>query len=269
MQQLNARIYVETGYTGCNVGWIKTNEGVVLIDTPALPQDIADLKTKINVNDIAYTVFTHEHFDHTLGAADFGKRIISHEKVIPELVRLQTALPQDVSYFFAELYKQYKDYFDNIKFQFPQITFQNSLKFHIGGVELELWWVGGHSPASSFVYLPQDEILFCGDTTNHGMPYVTPLSIFGEWITLLQQIEALPVKTIIPGHGDICTKAEARQIRLYFEGLRGNVAILKKSGKDLDETIRELNAAAYLPVPLTEAIRPQIAYHAGLMYAQV
>jgi len=269
MRQLNDRIYVETGYPGCNVGWIKTGDGVLLIDTPSLPQDITDLKTKIDVKDIAYTIFTHEHFDHTLGAAAFGKRIISQEKVIPELIRLQTALPQDVSYFFAELYKQYKGYFDQVKFQFPQITFQDSLQIHVGGVELEMFRVGGHSPASSFVYLPQDEILFCGDTANFGMPYVTPISVFSEWIALLQKIETMPVRTVVPGHGDICTPAEARRIRVYFEGLRDNVRSLKKSGRSLNDAIRELETETYLPVPLTEDLRPQIAYHAGLMYAQV
>ena len=269
MIKITDRIFAETKYIGCNIGWIFTDEGIVLIDTPALPGDIADLKKQINTEEIAYTIFTHEHFDHVLGGGELGKRIIAHVNVIPEIERLKTALPQDVNSFFPDLYRQHKNYFDNVKLSFPQITYNDTLYLKLGSTEIQLFHVGGHSAASTFVYLPRDKVLFCGDNINIGMPYPTPISRFDEWIGLLQKAEKMDIDKIVPGHGDICSTKQAHDLRVYFEGLQEQVTALIKQGKTRDEVIRSVNLAKYLPVPMDESLKPQIAYHAGMMYEQV
>jgi len=269
MIKITDRIFAETNYTGCNIGWVLTDEGIVLIDTPALPADIADLKKKINISNIAYTIFTHEHFDHVLGGAEFGKRIIAHINVIPEIERLRTALPQDVNIFFPELYRQHKNYFDNVKLNFPQITYNDTLNLKLGSTEIQMFHVGGHSSASVFVYLPQDKILFCGDNINFGMPYPTPISQFDEWNRLLKKTERMDIDKIIPGHGEICGKNQAHDLRVYFEGLQAQVTDMIKQGQTRDEVIGSVDVAKYLPVPMDDSLKPQIAYHTGMMYEQV
>jgi cyclase len=269
MIKLTDRIFAETSYTGCNIGWISTDEGIVLIDTPALPADIADLNKKINVNDIAYTVFTHEHFDHVLGGAEFGKRIIAHRNVIPEIERLKTSLPQDVNSFFPDLYRQHKNYFDNVQLSFPRITFNDALVLNLGSTEIQLFHVGGHSAASIFVYLPRDKVLFCGDNINIGMPYPTPVSRFDEWIRLLEKTEKMDINKMVPGHGGICGKEQAHELRVYFEGLRKQVTAMIQQGKTKDEVIRNLNIGGYLPVKMDESLKPQVTYHTNMMYEQV
>ena len=37
MQKITSNVYAETGFTGCNPGFVVTKEGVVLIDTPQMP----------------------------------------------------------------------------------------------------------------------------------------------------------------------------------------------------------------------------------------
>jgi hypothetical protein len=39
IQEIGASIFVETELHGANVGFIVTDEGVILIDTPLLPDD--------------------------------------------------------------------------------------------------------------------------------------------------------------------------------------------------------------------------------------
>lgn len=259
-------VYAETGYTGCNIGWVETREGVTLIDTPALPPDIADLKSKINLNNIVYTIYTHEHFDHILGGGEFGKTLIAHRNVLPEIERLKTELPRDVNTFFPAVYQQYKDYIDNLKLRSPQITFTDCLHLSLGGTDIEIFHVGGHSAASVFVYLPRERVLFAGDNVNTGMPYPTPVSRFDEWIALLQKIEAMEIEKIVPGHGEICDKKAARKLLAYFESLRAQVQESIKQRKNKTDTIRDMKLDEYLPLPPDEALKPQIIYHAGVMY---
>jgi hypothetical protein len=39
MQQITNNIYVETGFKGCNTSFVVTSEGVVIIDTPMVPEE--------------------------------------------------------------------------------------------------------------------------------------------------------------------------------------------------------------------------------------
>ncbi|MDD5189561.1 MAG: MBL fold metallo-hydrolase [Dehalococcoidales bacterium] len=268
MIKITDRIYAETSYT-CNIGWIKTEEGIILIDTPALPQDIADLKQKLRGKEIVYTIFTHEHFDHVIGGGEFGQCLIAHRNVVPEINRLQSVLPQEVNNFFPAVYTQYKNYIDCVKLRRPQITFSEALTLTPGNCRIEIFHVGGHSAASCFVYLPEAQVLFCGDTANYGMPYVTPISNFGEWIALLQRIMNMDVKTIVPGHGEICGKQEAQKILIYLENLREQINRQLDKGAEKMEAIGAVKLEPFLPVKMSPVLLPQIAYHAGLMYAEL
>ena len=110
-----------------------------------------------------------------------------------------------------------KDVFDNINIVPPRITFAREMALYVGDRKLELIWVGGHSPASIMIYLPQDKVLFGGDNVDDGMPFVAPYSRFGEWIEALKRIETMDVDRIVPGHGGICSLEDVRRTRIFFE----------------------------------------------------
>ncbi|TYS51587.1 MBL fold metallo-hydrolase [Rossellomorea marisflavi] len=59
---------------------------------------------------------------------------------------------------------------------------------------------GGHSPSDSYLYLPQDSVLFAGDliTRKLHVPIYDPVS----YLALIKEIVDLKVKTYVPGHGD-------------------------------------------------------------------
>ncbi len=59
---------------------------------------------------------------------------------------------------------------------------------------------GGHSPSDSYLYLPQDSVLFAGDliTRKLHVPIFDPVS----YLALIKEIGDLEVKTYVPGHGD-------------------------------------------------------------------
>lgn len=46
MQKITDSLYVETGYEGCNVGFVVTEDGIVMIDTPMSPRDAVDWREK-------------------------------------------------------------------------------------------------------------------------------------------------------------------------------------------------------------------------------
>jgi len=72
MQQLTRNVFVETGIRGCNHGFVTTNDGIVMIDSPHKPSDALKLKTEIarRGGNLRYIINTEPHGDHWRGRAD-------------------------------------------------------------------------------------------------------------------------------------------------------------------------------------------------------
>jgi len=273
MIQVSQHVYVETKYLGCNVGIIVTEQGPVLIDTPALPQDARDLKAqmrKLSARRIAYVIYTHEHFDHVIGSAYLTrKRIVAHQAAVSEIEYLKTNLPSEINHFFPDLYQQYKSVFDTVEVISPRLTFVKEMRLHSGDLTLELSFIGGHSPASIMVYVKEDRTLFCGDIADVGMPFVTPYSRFDEWIAALRRIEAMDIDRIIPGHGEVCGKEALSAIRTYFETMRDRVQKLISSDAGKGQIVTNLNLDDVLPVPVSDLVKPQVQSAVAMMYDEI
>ena len=107
MQQVSEHVFVETKYLGCNVGVILTEQGLVVIDTPALPDDTLNLREQIRnltKKRITYLIYTHEHFDHVLGGAGLTKKVIAHYKAVSDIEYLRKDLAGEVNHFYPGLY---------------------------------------------------------------------------------------------------------------------------------------------------------------------
>ena len=272
MIRITDQIFVGTEYLACNVGVVLTEQGLILIDTPALPDDIRNLRNELKQLsrlDIAYLIYTHEHFDHLIGSTNFTRRIIAHQRTINEIVFLKTNLPKEVNRYFPDVYRQYKEAFDSVEIVLPQITFEGKLELNMGNRTLKLFYAGGHSEGSLAVYVPEDKVLFAGDNIVSGMPLVTPNSLFNEWIDFLYRVEMMDIDTIIPGHGMVCGKEAVIKTRIYFETTRDHVKSLIDAGASRDEVVKKIDLTDCLPVPPDETITQQTASTISAIYDQI
>jgi len=272
VQQVSEHVFVETKYLGCNVGVVLTEQGPIVIDTPAFPDDVRDLREQIREltkRRILNIIYTHEHFDHVLGAKGLTKKVIAHYKAVSDIEYLQANLPAEINHFYPDLYRQYKDIFDNVKIIPPQITFVNEMKLYAGNMKLELSWVGGHSPASILIYVPEDKVLFCGDNVDVGMPFVAPYSRFGEWIDALKRIEVMEIEAVVPGHDAMCNKEDVRRTRIFFETARDRVQKLIKSGANKSEAIQKIDLMGVLPVPPSQIVIQQVQTMVGMIWEEM
>jgi len=272
MVRITDHIFIETKYLSCNVGCVLTEQGPVLIDTPALPDDIRDLDNSLHQLsrlNIACLIYTHEHFDHLIGGAHFTRRIIAHQETVNEILYLKKNLPKEVNRYFPDVYRQYKEAFDSAEIILPQITFTGELELYMGDRTLKLFHAGGHSGGSIAVYIPEDKVLFAGDNIVVGMPLVTPNSLFDEWIDFLDHVEMMEIDTIIPGHGIVCGKETAIKTRIYFETMRERVKSLIDAGVSREESVKKIDLTDCLPVPPDETVIQQVVSTIGAMYEQM
>jgi glyoxylase-like metal-dependent hydrolase (beta-lactamase superfamily II) len=197
-----------------------TTEGVVLVDDK-FPQDhdniIAMLKTVTN-QPVKWVINTHHHGDHTGGNP--AMQAIGATMVATEQAR--------------------RHMLDGKQPGAPTVTFADRSYMHVGGKDIELYYFGrAHTSGDAFVYFPAQRVLAAGDAFTFGdaTPQLVDYSGGGsakEWPLTLDNALRLDFDTVVPGHGDVTTKAEMRKFRDDTMAVRTQVhdMIVAKKSKD-------------------------------------
>lgn len=105
----------------------------------------------------------------------------------------------------------------------PHVTFTQRATLLYGGRRVELIFVGGHTPATSVVWLPEEKICFVGDIVwvdQH--PYMAQGNT-QEWLRSLEMIRNIGADYLVPGHGPAALEATYR-VGEYIEFMRGPCA---------------------------------------------
>ncbi|MBI2886424.1 MAG: MBL fold metallo-hydrolase, partial [Chloroflexi bacterium] len=72
MRRISNHVYAEIYFWGCNPGFLSTDEGVVMIDTPQQPIDAVRWRERLQEHGpIRYLINTEPHGDHIAGNAYF------------------------------------------------------------------------------------------------------------------------------------------------------------------------------------------------------
>ncbi|PLY12973.1 MAG: MBL fold metallo-hydrolase [Sedimenticola sp.] len=116
--------------------------------------------------------------------------------------------------------------------------FENELALELGGVQLLIRHLGAaHTPGDSFVYLPQQNVLFSGDIIYlERMLGVGSQSNSKSWLAVLEAIAELNPEWVIPGHGHAAGFDKAQRDTIdYLRTLRQRVAEFLDEGGALEE----------------------------------
>jgi glyoxylase-like metal-dependent hydrolase (beta-lactamase superfamily II) len=194
-------VYAATGYASNNMGFIVTDEGVVVIDTGMTPEIgrefLADIRKETG-QPVRYVIFTHYHYDHVDGAVAFqapGVQFVAHENLPRNLQTLKglERVNQTVLGRASEAPTVY-----------PDITYRDSTTLTVGGREIRLYHAMGETDDATLVWLPKERVIFIGDLNNAnlGSP-VMPEGYPEGFIAAVDLIEGLKPKTLVPGHGRI------------------------------------------------------------------
>ena len=226
MRRITERIWVETEYEGANVGFILTQKGVICVESPMSPPDIRDWISKIRSiteAEIAYVISTDHHFDHSIGDWLLGGKVIMHESCLEGLSEVRENFRELFRHFFEWKYEEVKEELEEIRVEEPDITFSEKLSLLCGDVTVEVVHIGGHCEGTSYVYVPQERVLFTGDAVSIGQhPYLGD-ALFDDWIRGLERMMELDVRYLVPGHGEVGDKSDIEKLLRFFEMMGENV----------------------------------------------
>lgn len=223
-----------TGNKTANAGFVVTERGVIVIDTlntPARGRELAAAIRDRTGKPILFVINTHYHYDHVFGNQAFEAPIVAHCALSEQLSQAaaRDLMPIAIAARLSE-YPEDRWLVDELELVYPNIIFQHRLLFDLPPMRMLLEHVGGHTPDSSIVDLPDAGILFAGDSVFEGrVPFLRQAHI-KDTLAALRRLERLGARTVVPGHGALCNMTYVIQLRDYVESLREKVKELIAHG---------------------------------------
>jgi cyclase len=232
LQEIADKVFVELDYEGANVGCILTEEGAIVIDTPMIPEESKHwAKTVSELTDkVLYVFNTDHHRAHIMGNQFFDAPILAHEAAWKEMANYKDTFIERTKNLFKkrpEIQKQ----FDIIRIIKPELCFSGKLVMEKGGRELNFVHLGGHTPATSGLYLPRERILFTGDLVVVNEHPALGQCISEEWLSKLRWLRRQKYDLLVPGHGPLCNVEASEPVSEYIRAMRSKVRSQYKSGR--------------------------------------
>jgi glyoxylase-like metal-dependent hydrolase (beta-lactamase superfamily II) len=216
-----------------NSGMIFTDKSIIFIDcgmTIASAEFLWKLaQESMRGGERLYLILTHHHSDHVFGMRVFkekGAQIIAHKGVKEELEndngRYKTFIAERMGWDS----KKADEILGNVIISIPDRTIEKDETICIDGEKIFLLTTPGHVPDEICVYHPKSRTLFAGDAIYEGSNLNTSFGgpdQWREWIVQLERLKKLSVRTIVPGHGNLCSVSEIdRNIDYLTKMLRSN-----------------------------------------------
>jgi glyoxylase-like metal-dependent hydrolase (beta-lactamase superfamily II) len=244
-----------------NVTVVGGDRGLLVVDTNASTlaarQVVEDIR-RLGAGEVVAAVNTHEHFDHTMGNAEFRTAygaipIHAHETAAARTVEAGERV--------KELYRDQPDdepldeHTDDVlgtEIVPADRTFSSATTLDLGDRLVELVHPGrGHTSGDLVVRVPDADVVLAGDLVEESGP-----PGFGddcwpmEWPLRLDIVLGLitPASVVVPGHG-------APVDRSFVEQQRNEIGIVAETIRDLATRgvpVDDALAAAEWPFPRTE-----------------
>ncbi|GHN03122.1 hypothetical protein WSM22_46110 [Cytophagales bacterium WSM2-2] len=232
-QKVTDQIYMLKG-SGGNIGLLTGNDGLLMIDDQYAPlaAKINDAVKSISSNPIRFLVNTHVHGDHTGGNDTFGKQgitLVAHDNVRERMMKEQvnkrfnrTTPPR-------------------AKESWPIVTFADRMNFHLNEEDIEVVYLDkGHTDGDVIIHFKKANVYHTGDAfVRYGYPFIDASSggsVNGFISTLDKLLLMLDDQSkVIPGHGELATKADVKILRDQMVDIRDQVAKALKKGKKPEE----------------------------------
>jgi cyclase len=260
MEQVTPAVYTDTTLRGCNPSFVLTSAGVVVIDTPQLPTRAVAMRAEAESHGpIRYLINTEHHVDHIFGNYYFkGAGVVVEHRGLYERFMVATpdldpyeyakeAIPTDDPAGEAIFPERDAYYADPNK---GTIVFTGDLTLSVGDRTFRILHTPGHTPGQVAVHVPEERVVFTGDTVFSGCQTWLMTSNVDQWILALDRIGSLDIDHVIPGHGPVVTSQYLAVQRANLLDWKAAVADAVAKGWTREETIERVNFADRYPVDI-------------------
>jgi len=233
MQKISDNVYAETGFRGCNPGFVVTREGVVMIDTPQMPADAIRWRDEIAKHGtVRYLINTEPHGDHFTGNHFYEGTVVAHEGTREAILaasveqlkeRLEQTAPDSLPLI------------EGFSYRPPTITLSHQLTLYVGDHTFHLINLPGHTPFQVAVHIPEESVVFTSDNIFHKVQAWLHQAVPYQWLDSLKQLQELEADVLVPGHGSICDRSYIPEISSFILAWIDAVTAAINQGMSLEE----------------------------------
>lgn len=268
-----AAIATEDGWAVGNAGFVDLGDHVVVFDTFSnhlAAQDLKAAAEAVTGKHADIVVNSHPHRDHVKGNQVFDDAAIVATRATTETMtrnwKARTArvdkegldpIRSDLTKEFDAweshpvtddrdrvLWEGYRQSLlqgiEDYRLRLPTVSFETSLRIHGSRATAEaLTFGGGHSVSDAILFVPESRVAFLGDLLFIGIQPFFGDGDLEEYLRILDRIEALDPKALVPGHGPVGTIKDLQPMRDYVLVLQRTTADAIAAGRDPKEAARE------------------------------
>jgi len=287
MEGVTPNVFTITKLRGCNPSFVTTSDGVVVIDTPQLPtRAVAMRRAAESHGPIRYLINTEHHVDHIFGNYFFkgAGTVVNHQGLYE---RFMVVYPELDPFAYAyeslpgpkargtdlddpgglALWPDRDEYYrDPNK---GTIVFTGDLTLRVGDHAFHLLHTPGHTPGQLAVHVPEERVVFTGDTIFSGCQTWLMTSDVAQWLDALERIRTLDVDWIVPGHGPVVTRQYLDVQRSVLMEWKTAVAVAIAKGWSREETVARVSFAdRFGPVDVGQGYMMEYiqTWNAGSLY---
>jgi len=217
-----------------NSGIIVTDEGVVVIDalgSEDVARKVRQAVSKVTSKPVRFLISTTPHKPFAGGNAVYADIFrIAQENTRADLIELLEKSPVEER-----------------KNKLPHLTFREETTLFLGGKEIRILFLGrGHTRSDTIVFLPQDRLVYMGETFYcDEFPYISG-GYSADWIRTIEAAERLEADIFIPAHGFLPgnlkeTRAELRNHLQVLKDVRDAVGVQVKKGASEDDALAAID----------------------------
>lgn len=265
-----------SGWGWSNSGLITDHEESLLVDTlrdekltVAMLEAYRDA-TGLKPREIGTLVNTHRDADHT-----YGNRLMSHARIVASeacarqmrdrppsaITALLRNRPAGVigDYIFKLFGPPFE--FEGLEPTLPNDTFTGRRDLNVGDKHVHLIEVGpAHTEGDVLVHVPANRTVYTGDIvflTNTPVIWAGPHE---NWIAALDEVLAMDIDTVVPGHGPITDKKGVAKVKDYIQHVETQSRLRYEAGMKVEEAIQDIALGEFDDWGGAERIVPNVLY---------
>ncbi len=228
-----------------NIGIVVGNRATLVVDTGLGERNGAIVMREVDrlsKNPKLFLTTTHFHPEHAMGEQAFpANTIIIRPKAQQE--ELEQRKDEFVKMFSG--FGQGKELLRGLKMRTPDIVFDREATVDLGGVTARLFWLGtAHTRGDELIFIKEDSVLIPGDIVQDKIVPNMPNDDTSpkNWIAILDQLEPLHPRYIVPDHGALGDGSLIAKERAFLADLRTRSLELKRKGVPVDEAGKQMTA---------------------------
>lgn len=234
MQELTPNVSIQQNALGLFTGIIQTGEGTILIDSPYRTDEPKNWGSRTAKSDAKFLVLLDTQYDRTLSAKGCDCVVVSQSNfLLPTKPRQQAVKLQEELIGSGDSHEMTGS--TSRPFA-PEISFDKNMNLSFGGVEVMLEHHPGSNLAGIWAILPQEKVIFVGDSVMGNQPPFLAYSDPANWVLDMKLLASRAYKgyQIVSSRAGLVNQDHVRAMGRTVTFIQNSFAALKEKNAELD-----------------------------------